>query len=238
MFRGVLGVFILETRWFTRQPLWIPNSVMFSIMLLVIFWFIGGSRGFSQGLVGMIIAFFFGAGINGVGQSLGFERIMRITDTYLASPLTLTRYITGVFVNEVLFALLTGIAPLAPLAILMNQMNALIYSIYAGVIILFVGTLLGILIGFGVRRPTNISAITNPINNILILLPPVYYSASYLPSPLREISMAAPTAAAAELTRVLAGEIPSLNTMIPVASLISWIIVSLILSTRVIRLSE
>ena len=74
----------------------------------------------------------------------------------------------------------------------------------AGFLLLPASVFLGLALAMRIRKHTNISAITNPISALLMMLPPVFYPLAALPGSIQLVALLVPTAAA-ELARSPAG---------------------------------
>jgi ABC-2 type transport system permease protein len=226
--RGVLGVAMLDVAPLLRQPGWMIQEASMTIAFIIMLWALGGSFGLKNALIGMIVATIFGVGVNLIGQSIGYDKILRILDMYIASPISIPKYFLGVFLGELIW-LPSTLIPLITITLLTGQHMILYLTLLASLPLLFISISIGIFIGFGVRNPTNISAITNPTAFILSFLPPVYYPATFLPPIVREISLITPTAATAELARWLVFKEASADPLFLLTTIIIWIIVSIIL---------
>jgi ABC-2 type transport system permease protein len=229
--RGILGVALLDVAPLLRQPGWIIQDASMTAAFVVMLWALGGSFGLKNAVIGMVVAMIFAGGVNGIGQSLGYDKIMRILDMYVASPISIPRYFIGVFLGELMW-IPTMLIPLAAVSLLTNQLPVLLVTLLTSLPLLFISIFIGVLIGFGVRNPTNISAITNPVSFILSFLPPVYYPALFLPPLVRETALATPTAATAELARWLVFREAAVQPIYLMAVLATWTAASVLLVAR------
>ena len=232
--RMILGIAFLSTRWIKVQPMWLIQSFLITIGFFVLLYIWGGRYGVANYLIGAIIASMWSQGINIVAQDIAWYRIMRIYDMFVATELTPSAFILGVFVSSLAFVA-TGFAAYLPIAIAFNGFKYLALATLIGLGELAVSLLLGLAIALRVSVATNISAITNPISSILQILPPVFYPASMLPTAARYIAMACPTAAAAEIVRQVTGMGVAVPLWIPVVSLCAWLVAGFALSSRYMK---
>lgn len=233
--RSVVGVAVLEAAWIVRQPAWLIQSMLIAMSLAILLWVWGGARGLGYVISGWIISTAFSTGVNVMGQGIGWNRISRILDLFIASPVTPKIYFMGSFISSLAWFLSDAVIFIA-IGLLTSQIPTVIYSLTASLLVIPIGILLGLSIAFHIKKPTNISAVTNPISSILTFLPPVFYPASALPKPLDLLSCLAPTAAGAELARTLSG-LSSSDSQILMGILLAWIVALIIASNRIIKWS-
>ncbi|HWQ18061.1 MAG TPA: ABC transporter permease [Sulfolobales archaeon] len=203
------------------------------VSLLVILWVWGGIRGLGYAVTGWIILSAFSTGVNIMGQVVGWSRITRIIDLFIASPITPISYFAGSLLGSLTMFLIDA-AIFTLIGLSTGYLSLVVYSLVSSLLVLPIGVLLGLSIVFRVRKPTNISAVTNPVSSILSFLPPVFYPASILPEPLNIIACLAPTAAGAELARALSGLGSPLDPLLLTAILLAWIAILIIISRRII----
>ena len=232
--RRILGIAFLSTRWIKVQPMWLIQTFLVTIGFFIILYMWGGSHGVANFLVGAIVAGMWGQGVNIVAQEIAWYRIMRLYDMFVATELTPSALVLGVFVSSLAFVA-TEFAAYLPIALAFNGLKYLALAVAIGLGELAVSLLLGLAIALRVSVATNISAITNPISSILQILPPVFYPASMLPTAARYIAMACPTAAAAEIVRQATGMGVAVPLWIPVVSLCAWLVAGFALSSRYMK---
>ncbi len=234
--REVIGIAVLEAIWIVRQPAWLIQSALLAISLAVLFWVWGGARGLGYAISGWIISTAFSTGVNIMGQNIGWNRTSRILDLFIASPITPKIYFAGSLISSLVW-FLNNTVIFVIIGLLTGQLPTVIYSLVASLLVTPTGILLGLSIAFYIKKPTNISAITNPISSILSFLPPVFYPASALPEPLGLILCLAPTAAGAELARALSGIGSQHSPLLLAVTLAAWASILAITSNRIIRWS-
>lgn len=234
--RMMVGVARLESAWITRQPMWIIQDIFMVISLSIILWAWGGVRGVSYVITGYIVATAFGLGVNIVGQSMGWSRVIKTLELYIASPITPRIFIVATTLSGAVF-LVTSFTLFLVLGLLLGQVKLVIYSFTSALLLTPLSVLLGLIIAFYVKKPGNISAITNPVVSILTLLPPVLYPVSVLPEPLRHIAVIIPTVTAAELARTLGGVETVYNPVLLAVILLTWTLIAFIIANRVVKWS-
>ncbi len=232
--RRVWGMTYLASRWIVRQPIWLVQSVAVTIGFFALLYVWGGRAGVSNFVVGAVIAGMWGIGINLVGQDIGWYRLMKLYDMFVATELTPVHFILGVFLSSMVFEAST-LAAYLPIAIAFGAVRQLITALAVGVAELTLAIFLGLVVAMRVSAATNVSSVTNTLTNILQVLPPVFYPAYLLPTPLRYAVMGLPTAAAAELVRQLSGLGASVPTIVPIASLCVWVVGAFLAANRVVK---
>jgi len=123
------------------------------------------------------------------------------------------------------------------LGLVFGYLDLTVYSLLTGLALIPFGVLLGTSIAFYIKKPGNISAVTNPIVSILTLLPPVFYPTTTLPEPLRYIALLIPTSAAASLARTLGGLETAYHPLAPLLVLAAWTIAAFIAANRLVKWS-
>ncbi len=235
--RIIYGIAYLESRWLKRQPTWILQSILSYIGFAVLLYAWGGLEGLRNLVVAMVIAGFWGTGVNIVAQSTGWNRVSRIQDMFIASPLGPLHYILGIFIftSSLVFPLATMTAMLSIVG-LVNAWRILLWSLAIGLPVLLVGIAIGLYVVMRIEKPVNVSAITNPISWLLVILPPVYYPSTILPGNLRPLSLIPPTSAAAEIVRQITGLTPATSTWwYPVMVLVAWASIGVILLSKTVK---
>ncbi len=232
--RGALGVAALASRWVVRQPTWLVQDAVLALAFLVILYAWGGAEAARSVVVAWIVSGVWGAGVNTVGQEVGEARLFGLLDMFVASPVTPRQYLAGV-----LLASLPLLAPstllLVILAAPLGALGLVAPSLAAALLLLPVAVMTGLAIAMAARKPTNIAAYTNPVVTLLILLPPVFYPLAALPAWLRPAALLAPTAAAAELARALAGYHNAYPWTTPLLALLAWNAAALAAAKKLIR---
>ncbi len=230
----IKGIVYLTSRWIRRQPLWLVQDLFIVIGFAILMFVWGGITGLKNVLVAWFISGGWSMGVNLVAQSIGWDKQGKTMDMFIASPVKPFHYIFGYFISSLVFMLADFIYML-PLIMFLNAWLIVLASLVAVAPLMVISNLVGLSIVMRIKKPTNISAITNPIQMMLIILPPVFYPASVLPSTLRYIVLLIPTAAGAEIARQLSGLSTWNNLWYPVAVLTIWVVIGILASSRVVR---
>jgi ABC-type multidrug transport system permease subunit len=80
----------------------------------------------------------------------------------------------------------------------------------------------------------SISAIVNPLATPTVFLPPVLYSTTILPEPLRTISMGIPTVALAEIVRAIIAK-TWIIPVYPIISITAWLAITTITTAKALK---
>ena len=232
--RKVLGIAYLTSRWVIRQPSWLIQSALSTVGFAILLYAWGGIEGLRNIIVAWVIGGLWSIGVNIVAQEVGWHRMMYLHEMLIASPIRPVHYLVGTFIMSLIFPVV-GLVTIAPIAYLLSAWGLMCWSLIMGLPVLLTGIMLGLAIVMRVERPVNISAITNPISWLLVILPPVYYPAWILPEPLRYVALAIPTSASAEIVRQLAGLGVSIDITYPIAVIAAWCSVSLLLASKTIK---
>ena len=232
--RRIWGMTYLASRWIIRQPLWLIQGFAITIGFFVLLYAWGGRAGVNNFVIGAVVAGMWGVGINLVGQDIGWYRLMKLYDMFVATELTPTHFILGVFLSSMVFEA-TTLAAYLPIALAFGAVRQLITALAVGLVELTLATFLGLVVAMRVSAATNVSSVTNTLSSMLQVLPPVYYPAYLLPGAVKYAVMAVPTAAAAELARQLSGLDASVPMMVPLASLCTWVIGAFLAANKVVR---
>lgn len=230
--RQILGVAVLNGKWVQRQPLWVFQGFIM-VLGLAITLFAWGSE---AALRNLVIAYFvtgaWSLGLNIVAQIIGWDRVHLFYESYVASPITLPAYFMGAILASLPF-FLVNVAPAIVLALLLQMdISFLAPVLFLSAISIALGTFTSLAVILRLKNPTNISAITNPLNTLTTILPPVYYPLTSIPSIWRELALIVPTVSLMELSRWFAQIPVSCNLVFPIISLLSWLITVTILVGR------
>ncbi len=232
--RSVLGVMVLSSRWIVRQPGWLVQSIINVTGFAIILWAWGGMRGLENLLIAWLVSMGWGLGVNIIGQHVGYERLFGILDIYIASPVTPARYVAGVTLAGLPYAAVPYMLVFL-ISLAIGKPELALAGTLASLALLPVSASLGLAVAMRIKKPTNISAITNPIANLLTILPPVFYPLYMVPEPLRPLALSAPTAAAAELARAVAGTGSVAPAWQPALSLLLWLAASTAVAAKVVK---
>ncbi len=230
----ISGIAYLTSRWLRRQPLWLVQDAFMIISFAILMFVWGGITGLKNVFVAWFISGAWGMGINIVAQNIGWDKQNRVMDMFIATPVKPWHYVLGYFMPGLTFVAV-DLAFMLPLIAYLNAWNILLASLVAVVPLLITGTLLGLAIVMRIKKATNISAITNPLQAILVMLPPVFYPAQLIPLNIRYFVLLIPTAAGAELARQLSGLSTWHNLWYPAAVLIAWVITGILASAKMVK---
>ena len=230
----IKGVLYLASRWIRRQPMWLVQDLFIVLGFAILMFVWGGINGLRNVLVAWFISGAWGMGVNLVAQSIGWDKQQKIMDMFIASPVRPFHYVFGYFLSSLVF-LAADFLYMLILIIYLNAWVIVAASLIAVLPLLIISNLIGLSIVMRIKKPTNISAITSPLQMMLIILPPVFYPASVLPETLRYFVLLIPTAAGAEIARQLSGLSSWNNLWYPTAVLAVWVVLGILASSRVVR---
>jgi ABC-2 type transport system permease protein len=233
--KQILGMAVLNGKWIQRQPLWMFQGFIM-VLGLAITLFAWGSN---AALKNLVIAYFitgaWSLGLNLVAQIVGWDRVHSFYEFYVASPIILPIYFTGTVLASMPF-FLVNIAPAIMLALMLQMdISFLIPTFLLSAISILIGAFTSLSIVLRLKNPTNISAITNPLNTLTTILPPVYYPLTLIPPAWRNLALIVPTVSLMELGRWFA-QIPlASNLVFSTISLLLWTIMVTILVERKLK---
>ena len=228
------GVVYLTSRWIRRQPLWLVQDLFIVIGFAILMFVWGGITGLKNVMVAWFISSAWSMGVNLVAQSIGWDKQGKTMDMFIASPVKPFHYIFGYFISSTVF-LVADFIYMLPLIFFLDAWSIVLASLIAVGPLLVISNLVGLSIVMRIKKPTNISAITNPIQTMLMILPPVFYPASVIPQTARYFVLLIPTAAGAEIARQLSGLSTWHNLWYPIAVLLVWVVAGTLASSRVVR---
>ncbi len=230
----ISGVAYLASRWIRRQPIWLVQDLFIVIGFAIIMFVWGGLQGLKNVLVAWFISGAWGMGVNLVAQFIGWDKQGKVMDMFIASPVRPFHYVFGYFLSSLIFPVV-DLAYMLVLIIYLNAWTIVLASLVAFLPLLLVSTLIGLAIVMRIKKPTNISAITNPLQMLLIIIPPVFYPASVIPETARYLVLLIPTAAGAEMARQLSGLSTWHNIWYPAAVLIAWVVIGIASSAKTVK---
>ena len=230
----ISGVAYLASRWIRRQPIWLVQDLFVVIGFAVIMFVWGGLQGLKNVLVAWFIAGAWGMGVNLVAQFIGWDKQGKVMDMFIASPVRPFHYVFGYFISSLIFPVV-DLAYMLILIIYLNAWTIVLASLVAFLPLLLISNLIGLAIVMRIKKPTNISAITNPLQMLLIILPPVFYPASVIPETARYFVLLTPTAAGAEIARELSGLSTWHNLWYPSVVLIAWVVIGIVSSAKTVK---
>jgi len=233
--RQILGIAVLNGKFIQRQPLWIFQGFIMACGFAVTLFFWGGSAALRNLVIAYFITGGWGLGLNTVAQIIGWNRVQLLYDFYVASPVTLPMYFVGTILGSMpLFV--TSVIPAIIIAIILEMdFSFIIPIILLAATSAVIGQFTSLSVILRLKKPTNISAITNPLYVFTTILPPVYYPLTFISPILRPFILIVPTASLMELSRWFAGVPIATNVVFPLISTISWLILTTILVAKKLR---
>ncbi len=227
----IVGVAVLTSRWIIRQPLWLFQVAVFTLGFLILLFAWGGLAAVINLALLLVVSGFWTLGLNIVAQDYGWNRIMKLDEMFIASPVTLSDYFIGIILGVSLYNILF-IASSALILLYLDLIHILPLLVMLGLIDLILGSFIGLIAVLRVRNPTNISAITNPLSTLTTILPPVYYPSTILPYPLNKVACIVPPATLMEVARGIAGLPTSLSPLESITIIIGWILLATLALSR------
>jgi len=232
--RRIIGVAVFSSKWIFRQPLWLFQSAIFILGILIMLFAWGGLNAIKNLALAFIIVGFWNSGLNLIAQEIGWSKITKVNEMYYASPVKIYEYYLGVTIGTLIFSVMDIISA-AILLYIVKMLYILPILIPLGVIALVLGSFLGLIIVLRIKNPTNISAITNPLSTLTTILPPVYYPAIILPKQIAYFLTLFPTATLMEIARNIIGVKTILTINQAVIITLTWLVIVIILLTKTIK---
>jgi ABC-2 type transport system permease protein len=222
---------VFTSRGNVRQPMVYVTLAAMPASYFLVFTLLDGETFGRQALIGAGIAFAVTGGVVSLPQTVVLYRMRRLHDMIVASPIRMRTYLAGLALSRLLY-----VAPPLGVVIVAFAIFGHVAPWRIALLLPFVAAawLFGSSIGFSISRrwdnPAYISAISNMIGYLLVLLPPVYYPLSLLPAGARLPLSLIPTAGLAEMARWATGiASPSAITIVADAAVtVILIIASLI----------
>ena len=124
--RRVLGLAVLAGAWVVRQPLWLVQSFIWMVGMFVAFLAWGGMRALTNLLAAYMVAGMWSVGLNIIAQHVGWDRVGKYYEMFVASSITLPQYLCGVVLSALPFASLSVLP--AALLLVYGRAASLPYS--------------------------------------------------------------------------------------------------------------
>jgi len=201
----VLGAAYTGFLLWRRQWMWIAQSLMTLLGFAVFSSAWGGLTALRHMIVASVFVGAWGIGLNLIGQIVGWDRLSKQYEFYVASPLSLAEYYTGMVVGQLPFFAVDVAVPAAVVLLLGVPPTSLLALLAIALAALALGSFLSLAVVLRIRNPMNISAVTNPLYVFTTILPPVFYPMGVLPQPARFLALISPTTPLAELARWATG---------------------------------
>ena len=233
LFWRIVGVAYKQLILFRRQWMWIAQSLVSTVGLVLIFTAWGGVEAARHMVVVMLVVGGWSVGLNIAAQTIGWEKVSSEYEKYIASPLTPAEYLLGSVLGAFVPFFLSELPLIVAVAALAGvSLSSLALVMFLSIVGMFLGLFLSLSIVLRIKNPMNISAITNPLQTLTTMLPPVYYSPLALPEPLRSVCVAIPTTVLVDLGRALSGQAFAYPVWASLLSLLVWLATTAILMLR------
>jgi ABC-2 type transport system permease protein len=230
----ILGVAGFNFAWVKRQWMWIIQSLMFTLSIVLIAYGWGGYTIAKTVIPIFMVVSAWEFGLNIITQEVGWHRVSREWERIIASPLTLLEYFTGLVIGMLPMEL-ASLIPLSIIAVTSGfEIQVVLFPLILTPLAMALGAFFSLSIVLRVKNPMNISAITNPLTTATVFLPPVLYSTTILPEPLRTISMGIPTVALAEIVRAIIAK-TWIIPVYPIISITAWLAITTITTAKALK---
>jgi ABC-2 type transport system permease protein len=206
---ATLPIALLSGRGSLRQPLVYVALVAFPASYFLVMTLLAGTQLGRHALIGAIVGFAVNAGVVSLPQIVLLYRYRGLHDMIVASPVPRGSYVIGLAASRLIYVAPPLAATLALLAIVTGDTVSpwrLLAVLPLAALCWLVGSLLGFTVVRGLASPSSVSALSNMLGLLLVLLPPVYYPLDLLPGWLHWPALAVPTANCAELMRIVLGQ--------------------------------
>lgn len=229
----ILGVAYRQLTVFRRQWMWVAQGLVSTVGIVGMFSVWGGIEAMRHMSVALLVVSGWSVGLNVAAQSIGRDRISNDYEKRVASPLKPAEYITGTVLGSFIPFFLSVLPLVLLLAVIVGiSLEGLVLVVLLSVVATFLGLFLSLSIVLRVKNPMNISAITNPLQTLTTLIPPVYYAPLMLPEPLRSACIAIPTTVLVDLGRAVTGQAYAYPAWLSALSIGVWLATTLILMLR------
>lgn len=170
--------------------------------LYLMFFLVGGQELSQHVLYGALIAQALGAGLVSMPQFIVIHRDRRLLEMYIASPMGPLPYMIGFAAGRLIY-MVPGLIVLLSIMLGFGFME--LQNLPATLGVVFATFVLGSMIGFTIatyiRSLFVTGAVSNILNSLLMMLPPVMYPLAIIPDRYQWLAFIAPTTAVAELAR-------------------------------------
>ncbi|MGB9709418.1 ABC transporter permease [Infirmifilum uzonense] len=232
----ILGVSYSEALFWIREWTWIAQSISYIAGFFLLFYIWGGLEALKGVMVASIIVGGWSIGANAVAQVVGWHKMSKRINVYVASPLTLAEYYAGMVLAQLPILVIELSMPLIVASLMRLDPVSLLLLYVLSIIALLLGSFLVLSVVLRIKNPANISAITNPIVTLTVMLPPVYYPAKALPEPYRYFMLIVPTTPLAEAARLIAGMgTPVVDAWVLILMIAAWLTASIVLLLKTFR---
>ncbi len=205
--RAAFPVAALMSRASLRQPIiYVTLTAIPASYVLLLFLVRGRGLG-ETALVGAVVAAGTNAGLISLPQILLGYRMRRLQDMFVASPMSPHAYLFGAALSRLVYIAPVLVIALTAFAIVGGVGPARLAAMVGLVAISWVtGSVLGFLVTARLPDPASVSAASNMLGVVLVMLPPVYYPIELLSERVARPLLALPTVDVAVLARALNGQ--------------------------------
>ncbi|MEM0143462.1 MAG: ABC transporter permease [Candidatus Parvarchaeum sp.] len=183
-------------------PVMLVNTILAPFGFLLIIFFVSHGTLLNVAIMGAFIMTMVTNGISLQGDLTHLKNDMKLQDMLVSSPLTMSRYLIGMALSELVFSIpdLLVLSILAVIFVHISVIAAL--TIIAVMLLAFIFSIsLGFFISTISRDVIEGWAFMGLISLVLSTLPPVYYPITYIPLPFRYLAYLSPTTYAAMIAQ-------------------------------------
>ncbi len=204
-FRGLPAFLWTEVLVQAHEELAMATSMIVQIVLLVFVWVLNPGL-IGVALVGAVLFSMFAMGQRVLNEAAYIRIDHKVSDLYLASPLSAEAYFLGISAGVLLVYLapVVVVATLATIVVHLAVAEVLLLVLLAGTVWL-ISASIGYVFSTAFRDNRAIWAYSSLFFNIFGVLPPVFYPFDLFPAPLRPIVLLMPPSAAAAILQAAIG---------------------------------
>ncbi len=202
----VLGVTFMMVRPIIRNPIWHVVISIIPLSYVLIFGILGGVNLAKYAIVGALIALSMNSGIVSLPQVVVYLKNIKLQEMFVASPVDPYTYCLGIALSR-LFYVMPELLLFLLLGASLNVITLSEIPIIVSLVLCswIIGCTIGYTVSTYVDKIMYISAVSNLLGLLLMLLPPVYYPAEFLPQQFRFVVYLVPSATVAQLLRLYLG---------------------------------
>jgi ABC-2 type transport system permease protein len=217
---------------YLKNPLAFLSDLIIPLVIFMVVQ-LGTGKGV-ESLLGILVAVSWSSGSFALAKKLALYRMWRLLDMFVVSPLKPVEFaIATALAHLLILAIPAGIVTAIIMAMSRANPTLLLLTVVSIVVIAWLmGTLFGLYIYGKLADPLRISGAANLLNLLLILLPPVMYPASILPTAIQLASAAIPTVSLKLVALHLMGVGTDVPLLVPAFTVVAHIAVFLALALR------
>jgi len=204
-FRGLSSFLWTEVLVQAHEELAMATSMVVQVVLLVFVWVLNPGL-IGVALVGAVLFSMFAMGQRVLNEAAYIRIDHKVSDLYLASPLSAEAYFLGISggILLVYLAPVVVVATLATIVVHLALVEVLLLVLLAGTVWLTSASI-GYIFSTAFRDNRAIWAYSSLFFNVFGVLPPVFYPFGLFPAPLRPIVLLMPPSAAAAILQSAIG---------------------------------